>query len=141
MRVRLIVAMLVLSSALWGADPLLGRWKSASGNITDTWSEESGGMIRWTREEIKSNGQVLHIEALLKFDGVDYSVTGSSTVDAMAARRLDDHTFETTTKRQGKVVFTAKNAISSDGKTLTNTRTGTDEKGRPVSSSYVLTKQ
>lgn len=41
----------------------------------------------------------------------------------------DDYIAKTTTKRGGKITATSTRVISKDGKTMTITSTGTDEKG------------
>ncbi|MGO9518683.1 MAG: hypothetical protein ACLPND_16745 [Candidatus Korobacteraceae bacterium] len=55
----------------------------------------------------------------IKADGSDQKVTGHPYFDTMSVKAADDHNVEMTTKRDGKVVGTEKDSISSDGKTLT----------------------
>jgi hypothetical protein len=55
----------------------------------------------------------------IKADGTDQKVTGDPYSDTMSVNVIDEHNVESTSKKDGKVVGTAKNLISSDGKTLT----------------------
>jgi hypothetical protein len=134
------------------ADPRLGVWKlnlgkSKYGNrpqpksVTVTWAAQPDGLIKYTGTGIDHMGQPTHVEFLAKFDGKDYSVTGSPLLDAVAVRRIDARTTEATGKKQGKVILTTKGVISEDGKTETTVWTGTDEKGQPQSWTTVQEKQ
>lgn len=61
----------------------------------------------------------------MKFDGKDYANTGA-VVDGLtsSAKRVNERTLETTTKRNGKVANTNEITVSEDGKTLTMTTQG-----------------
>jgi hypothetical protein len=56
-------------------------------------------------------------------------------------RRLDDRSFEASSKRDGKVTSTIRVVISPDGKTMTQTGTGTDAQGRAINNILVYDKQ
>jgi hypothetical protein len=55
----------------------------------------------------------------VKADGTDQKVTGDPYSDTLMVKVIDDHNNESTSKKGGKVVGTAKMSVSSDGKTLT----------------------
>jgi len=55
----------------------------------------------------------------IKADGTDQAVTGHPYYDTMSVKVMDDHNVEMATKRDGKVVGTEKDSVSSDGNTLT----------------------
>ncbi|MGA2965862.1 MAG: hypothetical protein ABSD64_06585 [Terriglobales bacterium] len=55
----------------------------------------------------------------VKADGADQKVTGDPYSDTLSVKVIDDHNLETTSKKDGKVVGTAKISVSSDGDTLT----------------------
>ena len=55
----------------------------------------------------------------IKADGTDQKVTGDPYSDTQSAKVVDDHTLEQTSKKDGKVVGTAKTTVSPDGNTLT----------------------
>jgi hypothetical protein len=54
----------------------------------------------------------------IKADGQDQKVSGHPYFDMMSVKVVDDHTIETTTKKDGKTNGTQKSSISQDGKTL-----------------------
>jgi len=70
---------------------------------------------------VDASGKPLHNEWTGKFDGKDYPVTGDSTQDARAYRKIDDRTMELTYKLNGKTTETDRWELSADGKTLTDT--------------------
>ena len=55
----------------------------------------------------------------IKADGQDQKVTGYPYFDMMSVKLIDDHTIESTTKKDGKVNGTSKNWVSADGNTMT----------------------
>jgi polyisoprenoid-binding protein YceI len=55
----------------------------------------------------------------VKADGEDHGISGNPHYDAVAVKVLDDHSVETTEKRNGKVVSTSKVVVSADGNTAT----------------------
>jgi len=63
-----------------------------------------------------------------KLDGTDYPVKGSYNYNSVSLTRVDDHTFQETDKKDGKVIWTGTTTVSPDGKTMTtvgtNTQTG-----------------
>jgi hypothetical protein len=75
------------------------------------------------------------------FDGKDYPVTGDSSSDTRAYKRVNDHTLDITNKKGGKVSTTARVVVSADGKSRTVTAHGEDAKGKKISSTSVYDKQ
>jgi hypothetical protein len=57
-------------------------------------------------------------------------ITGMPTVDVVSLKRIDANSSERTDKKAGKVVQTYHRKVAADGKTMTVTRKGTDEKGQ-----------
>jgi hypothetical protein len=55
----------------------------------------------------------------VKADGTDQKVSGDPYSDTLSVKVIDDHNVESTSKKGGKVVGTAKMSASSDGQTLT----------------------
>ncbi|HXY78848.1 MAG TPA: hypothetical protein VEH47_08540 [Candidatus Acidoferrales bacterium] len=53
----------------------------------------------------------------IRADGADQKIT-DPYADTMAVKVIDDHNVENTTKKNGKVVGTAKSSVSGDGETL-----------------------
>jgi hypothetical protein len=74
-------------------------------------------------------------------DGQPHPSTGSPVFDASAYTRVDAYTVNVTRTKAGKVVVTGTIVVSRDGKTLTQTSTGTDANGRQFTNIQVLDKQ
>src|SRR6266545_3748384 len=148
---KLAFALLGFSATLVAADPTVGTWKlntekskyspgPAPKSATITYEETADGVKR-TGESIDADGNKTSFEYTAKYDGKDYPVSGSDLFDAIALKRLNDRTVESTLKKSGKVVTTARRVVSKDGKTLTLTITGTNAKGQKMKNIAVYEKQ
>lgn len=85
-------------------------------------------------------GETQKWEMTGKYDGKDYPITGNPAADTVSFKRVDDHTGESTFKKDGKVVATNTRVLSKDGKTLTITSTGTTADGKPRNDVQVFEK-
>jgi len=145
------VLWLAAASFLHAADPALGTWKlnvakskyspgpvPKSANVT---FEASGDAVKRTGEQIAADGKKSSLSYTAKMDGKFYPVTGSDLYDEISIKKIDDHNTEATMKRAGKLVANAKRSISSDGKSMTITISGTNAKGEKVNSVGVFDKQ
>ena len=103
--------------------------------------EAAGDSVKVTVDGTDSDGKAIHNEWTGKYDGQDYPVTGDPNSDARSLKRIDDHTLGLTVKKGDKVTTTGRIVVSADGKTRTVTTTGTDAKGKKVSSTAVYDKQ
>jgi hypothetical protein len=74
------------------------------------------------------------------YDGKESPVTGNPTADMISMKKVNDATGESTFKKDGKVTATNVRKISSDGKTLTITSTGTTADGKPRKDVQVFEK-
>jgi len=141
----------LLAVAAWGADPLIGTWKlnldkskfspgpppkSNTGNFS-----EDGEFIVAKSEGVNAKGEQTGSSSRWKKDGQDYAITGSRTSDAVAVKRVNDHTADFTYKKAGKVVSSARLVISKDGKTATATSKGTNTEGKKYNNRAVYDKQ
>jgi hypothetical protein len=132
------------------ANPNLGTWTlneaksklspELSKNLTVVY-EAAGESIKGTIDGVDAKGKPTHNEWTGKFDGKDYPVTGDSNSDMRAIKQVDDHHYDLTVKKGGKVTMTGKAVISADGKTRTVTISGTDAAGKKVESTAVYDKQ
>ena len=132
------------------ADGFMGTWKlneakskigpGAPKNSTVVY-EAAGDSVKVTIDGTDSEGKPLHSEWTGKLDGNDYPVTGDPSVDMRSIRKVDDHTLTATQKKDGKVTTTARIVLSADGKTRTVAASGTDAKGKKVSSTALYDKQ
>lgn len=87
---------------------------------------------------ISADGTTIYEEINSKFDGNDYPVKGTGPHEAVYANRtvahtrIDEHTVEVVVNLNGKLANIRRLVASQDGKTLTDTGTGTDSQGREV---------
>jgi hypothetical protein len=115
---------------------------------SNTWTIASpnGGWMS-VADIISADGTTMHEEVNSKFDGHDYPVKGTGPNQAahanrtVAHTRIDDHTFEVVVKLNGKLANTRRFVVSQDGKTLTDTGTGTDPQRRKVVSVQIWDRQ
>ena len=103
--------------------------------------EPAGKGVKWTAERIGADGKLLGSEYTANYDGKDYPLKGSPTVDAVSLRRINALTTERVNKKEGKVVSTETREIAKDGKSYTTTVKGTDTKGQPINILMVFEKK
>jgi hypothetical protein len=78
----------------------------------------------------------------IPWDGKDQAIdVPEGPKMTVAVKRLNDHTNSVTVKRDGKVVMTIRSVVSKDGRTMTNTAKGQDEKGQPFEAVEVMDRQ
>jgi len=108
---------------------------------TINWETAPGG-LKFTVDEVNSQGQKSHTETLQKSDGTESPIEGGGEPpQTRSAKRVDDHTYEIVTKVNGKVVSTRKVVISPDGKTMTSTVKGTNARGQAFDNVEIYEKQ
>jgi hypothetical protein len=146
-----IATVVMMPTALPGNDPMDGRWEldvSASTfnpgppRTRDTRTYRvNGDRISLTGTVAFADGRVENIELDAALDGKDYAPTGNPRADTVAHVRVDPFTVKTTSKRGGNVVATGTRRVSKDGKTMTITTSGTDEKGVAFNNTLVFRKK
>jgi hypothetical protein len=149
---KVIVVVAVTAIGMFGADNVSGTWKlnvakskSTSTNPvtsqTDVREATPDGGYKLTRTTQLKDGTSSNYSVTCKYDGKECPVTGAP-YDVVSTKRIDANTttFETR-KTGGKYHNNGKNVISKDGKTLTQTITGTDAEGKPVKITNVFDKQ
>ena len=151
----LTLAALVLvaapASVLAQSDPAVGSWvlntaksryspgppmKSQTITITAT-----GNRIRVVAKGVGGDGKPTATEYTAGYDSADVPVMFNLVYDALSLKRIDRNNAEVVRKKGGKVVQTAKRSVSEDGKTLTITTTGVDDRGRKVENVAVYDRQ
>ena len=148
----------LLSSVVVGADMFSGTWKlnvakskyspgPAPASGTTILSAVDGG-LKFIVDGANADGKKTHSEYTFKFDGKDYpqkpmldGKIDPTGADMISAKRIDDYSYETTAKLKGKVINVTKTMVSKDGKTRTNTVTGTNAQRQKVSNTVVYEKQ
>ncbi len=157
-RVSMAVGVLfVLSSVVQIAqvtsagNPMLGTWRldpakskfspgPALKGQTAKLDEVDGG-LRVVVDRIEADGTQTHFEWTAKFDGKDYPVKGDPGRDAVSVRKIDDYTLEITNKKAGQVTTTIRAVYAHDGKSRTETTTGTTPQGQKIENVTVWSKQ
>jgi hypothetical protein len=127
---RLLIGLVFLaaSMAAAAADPLDGTWQL---NVTNSMYDPGPAPKSVTRKQSlkddtytlvseieEADGSKRTLTFSAKLDGQDYPLTGSSTGDTIALKRVDANTIEFTQKKGGKVVGTGKHRVSEDGTEL-----------------------
>ena len=149
--VLLALVLCVVGVAMgFAADTFMGTWKlneskskiapGTPKNMTVVY-EAAGDSIKITVDGTEADGKTAHNEWTGKFDCKDYPVTGDSTADVRSYKQVNAHTLAFTNKKDGKATLTGRVVISKDGKTRRVTVSGTDSKGKKVSSTSVYEKQ
>jgi len=154
MKARTIVLTLALCfvgvAVCFAADAQMGTWKlneakskfgpEAPKNRTVVY-EVAGDNVKVTVDGVDRDGKPTHSEWTGKFDGKDYPVTGDPNSDARSYTKIDDRTLGFNAKKGGKGTTSGRIVVSADGKSRTVTTSGTDSKGKKVSSTSVYDKQ
>ena len=154
MKARTIVLTLALCfigiGVCFAQNPFMGAWKlnEAKSKLApgtpknnSVVYEPAGDSVKVTIDGTDGAGNPTHSEWTGKFDGKDYPVTGDPTSDTRAIKQIDDHHFELTVKKGGKVTMSGKAVVSADGKTRTVTVSGTSAAGKKVEATSVYDKQ
>ena len=108
--------------SLSGADGSAPQWRTMV-------FEQVGDSIKHTTDtQLVSNAtNFIRSQYTVKFDGKEYPVDLSSTMDMVSFRQMNANTLERTAKDRGKVVETATFTLSPDGKELTVKSDGTGQ--------------
>jgi len=146
-----VVALCFFATTVLGADLNLGTWKlnvarsryspgpppkSEIGTF-----EQVGSDVRLKLDRIDADAKPVHIEWVGRFDAKDYPSQGDATSDMRSYRKIDEYTFEMMGKKNGKIVRTVTIVYSRDGKTRTNTVTGTNALGQRINNIQVYDRQ
>ena len=148
------VLAVVAGAAVQGqSNPLVGTWKlnvakskydpgPAPKSLTRTVAAQGDG-VNYTFEGVGADGKPLAYSFSVNFDGKDNPISGSMPggADTISAKRTDASHYVATTKNGGKVLGTAKVAVSKDGKVTTVEATGTNAAGVKTHDVQVYDKQ
>jgi hypothetical protein len=145
-------AISILAVGLFAAEnPFVGSWKvnGAKSKLTGSGIGGGGGVriesdgtnFKAFVDTTDEKGQPIKYDYEGTLDGKPSKVTGSSAIDEISLKRVNDHTIDVTGKKGGKVVYTDKRTVSADGKTYTISRTGTSADGKKYHATIVFDKQ
>jgi len=97
--------------------------------------------IRTSADRVEADGKTVHFEWNGTFDGKDQPVLGDPVRDSVSVKKIDDYTIEVTNKKAGKVTTVLRAVYAKDGKSRTETTTGTNLAGKAVKNVTYWTKQ
>jgi hypothetical protein len=147
-----VLAAVACAPAFAQNNPAVGTWKlnvekstytpgPAPKSLTRT-LEAKGDNVKYSFEGVSAEGTSVAYSFTVAYDGKESAITGSMPggADTISIKRIDANNFETTLKKAGKVIGTAKSEISQDGKVTTVTAQGTNADGLAMTSSAVYDK-
>jgi hypothetical protein len=147
----------LMASTLFSADnPFLGTWKLNAARSKSSPGpppkeltvkfDMVGEKVRRKATGVDGDGKPIAQGGkdgdAIMWDGKDHPVTSPPGQEmTVAVKRVNDHTSDVTVKQNGKVMVTIRSVVSKDGKTMTNTANGVNEKGEKIHGVEVLDKQ
>jgi hypothetical protein len=147
-----VLAAVACAPAFAQNNPAIGTWKlnvekstyspgPAPKSLTRT-LEAKGDNVKYSFEGVSAEGTSVAYSFTVAYDGKESAITGSMPggADTVSIKRIDANNFETTLKKAGKVIGTAKSETSQDGKVTTVTAEGTNADGQATTSSAVYDK-
>jgi hypothetical protein len=130
-----------LNQGTWKLNEAKSKIPAGANKNTSVVYTTAGDSVKAVVDGADSAGKPTHNEWTGKYDGKDYPVTGDPQTDTRALKKVSDHKFDLTGKKDGKAVVNGTIVISADGKTRTVSTTSTDAKGNKVKSTAVYDKQ
>ena len=133
-------------------DAHMGTWKlnvakskfapSRTLNSETRTYEPTGAGYKLSGQRVDADGNS-HTESFtVKYDGKDTPITGDAYgADTLAVKLVDTNHIDATEKKGGKLLYTTKVVVSSDGKVMTITNKGKTESGQPINAVLVYDKQ
>jgi len=108
--------------SLSGADGSAPQWR------TMTFTQQGEAIQHITDTQLVTNAtNFIRVQYTARFDGKEYPVDGSGSIDTVTLRRINPTTIERIAKDRGKVVETATFTLSPDGNQLTMKSDGTGQ--------------
>ncbi|HEV2198814.1 MAG TPA: hypothetical protein VGR73_03265 [Bryobacteraceae bacterium] len=117
---------LIAALPLGAADPRIGSWTLLSAQSSMDPPNKISITPVHDAVHVVTSGDT-HFDFTAKWDGHETSVQGSLAFNQIELRKIDKHQSEVREKKDGAVVATLRDKLSTDGKELTIT---TSEKGR-----------
>jgi hypothetical protein len=149
---KVFIVVAISAIAALGADNFLGTWKynAAKSKTTSTNPTKSqtdvreatpDGGVKITRTGQLADGTPVNYSYTYKYDGKEYPVAGAP-FDTISVKRVDANTTSWEVKKTGgKYHATGRTVVSADGKTMTQTSSGTDTDGKPVTQTIIFDRQ
>lgn len=135
-------------------NPLLGTWKlnvakskyvNAPAPKSQTRTVEAqGNGAKFSFDGVAADGSRIAYSFTTNFDGKDSAISGVGAPggeDTIAIKQVNANATTSIGKKAGKVIRTTRTVVSKDGKVTTISGKGTDEHGKPISTTQVYEKQ
>ena len=154
-RSAIILVVVALSSACAthdrSRDPVIGTWdldvsKSSFDpgpplkSQTRIYEQTPAGM-KFTLTGHSAGGTPMHVEYVAAYDGKDYPLTGSPSVNTVALRRLDRLRAEALEKKDGEIRFRVSRVLTADENTMIVTSIGTNARGVAIKNVLVFRRR
>jgi hypothetical protein len=104
--------------------------------------ESTGDGYKFSGERVAADGSTHPEGFTVKYGGKDSPITGDAAgSDTVNVKLIDANHIDSTSKKDGKVLYTSRVAVSKDGKVMTITSKGTDATGKHFNNVAVYDKQ
>ncbi len=152
------VSVVVLSLAASGvilaqSDSHMGTWKlnvakskfdpgpRSKGEMRNY--ESTGDGYKFSGERVDADGSTRTYSFTVKYDGKDYPVTrlDPNGADSLNVTLIDANHIDSTSKKDGQVLYTTRVLVSKDGKVMTLTSKGKNANGQSINNVLVYDKQ
>jgi hypothetical protein len=124
---KLALLGLIVVTQLNAADPRIGSWTLVSAQSALNPPNKLSVTPQQDGVHVVISGDT-HLDFTGTWNGKETPVQGNPAFDRVELRRIDKHQAEVKEKKDGALVATVRDQVSSDGKELTST---TSQKGRP----------
>jgi hypothetical protein len=137
------------AAACFAADAHVGTWKTneaktkeaaGMGKTNTVQYAEKKGQLQVTVDGADKDGKATHGVWTGKTDGKAYKVKGNLAWDAMAYKMVDDRTYDITAMKDGKMAWSGRSTVATDGKTRTLNLSGTGADGKKFKAKVVYDK-
>jgi hypothetical protein len=104
--------------------------------------EPTGDGYKLSGQRVDADGSTYPESFTVKYDGKDNPISGDTYgADTLAVKLVDANHIDATEKKGGKMLYTSKVVVSTDGKVMTITTKGKTESGQPINAVLVYDKQ
>lgn len=148
---KTIVMLAVTAIALSAAEPYLGTWKAnlakskynpgpAPKSTVVTYTKD-GEWVVLKSDTVSADGQTVSRTNRYKRDGKEYPFNGPQGKGTIAVKAINDYVTDAVLKSNSGPTVMVHTVISKDGKTRTQTSTGTNADGKKMQNTVVYDKQ
>ena len=127
----------------WTLNVAKSKYDPGPGPRSTTLKFEPSGSngIKQVSDGVDAQGSPTHQEYAANYDGKDYPLKGSATVDTLSLKRIDANTHLRIDKKGDNVVQMFRGVVSKDGKTFTVESIGVSAQGKAFHNIAVYDKQ